>query len=109
MNDPSSDTESVASTELVEVESDWKILPEDSEWTVGFRDLKFRHPRVLLAYLRFVAFHNEMATNEDETILLPLIPSSVADFILNHISFKETPKEFLDEVKCLRRYIYLLS
>ena len=38
--------------------SEWSILPEDSEWTVSLRNLKFRHPRTLLAYIDFVFSHN---------------------------------------------------
>lgn len=101
-----SDSDSEPSTPVAS--SPWKILSDDSEWTVALNDTKFRHPRVLLAYFRFVCLHNEIADAEDH-ILIPKLSKSVSDFILNHCSFHQTPVEFKGEVDALRMYVSLFS
>jgi hypothetical protein len=93
----------------VEDVSEWGILPDDSEWTVALRDMKFRHPRVLLAYVDFVVVHNELAKNEDEKILIPKMPIDVSLFILNHISIKEPVEEFKDKINRLRYFVELCT
>ena len=66
-----------------------------------------RHPRVLLAFLRFVALQNEVAL-EGEAIVLPLISVDVATKIMNHPSIKNPPIEFLDDIDELKERIEAL-
>jgi len=60
-----------------------------------------RHPRVLLAFLRFVALQNEVA-REGEEIVLPMLTSEIAEKIMNHPSIKNPPIEFLNEINELK-------
>lgn len=85
--------------------SEWGILPEDSDWTIALRDKKFRHPRVLLAYVDFVASHNELAKSEDEKIVIPQMPTEVSLFILDHTSLKNPPEEFKEQINRLRYFV----
>ena len=101
MNEPISDSESV------ECHVDWHILT-DTEWGVELNNLKFLHPRVLLAYFRFISMHNELAS-QAECIHIPLIPKEIREYILNHISIKETPPEFKEEVDSLKMYVLMHS
>lgn len=68
-----------------------------SDWIVYLNQLTFRHPRVLLAYFRYVGVTNELAETLEEYIRLPCMPKDVRDYILNHISFKEDIPEFREE------------
>lgn len=86
----------------------WHIV-DKKNWTVALNELKFRHPRVLLAYFRFVSLHNEIAEDSEEAIHLPHMPKDVKNFILNHISLREPPAEFEDEVNDLRSWVLLIS
>lgn len=63
-----------------------------------------RHPRVLLAFLRFVALQNEVA-REGEAITIPMITSAMAEKIMNHSSIKNPPIEFLDDIDELKERI----
>ena len=63
-----------------------------------------RHPRVLLAFLRFVAVQNEVA-REGEEIVLPMLTSEIAEKIMDHPSIKNAPIEFLDEIDELKERI----
>jgi hypothetical protein len=105
MNEPIYEVE----TPEADTVSEWSILPDDSEWTVSLRTLKFRHPRTLLAYIDFVFSHNELATSEDEKIVIPQMPTEVSLFILNHSSLKEPPPEFKDQINRLRYFVELCS
>jgi hypothetical protein len=89
--------------------SEWAILPEDSEWTIALRDRKFRHPRVLLAYVDFVVSHNELAKNEEEKIVIPQMPTSVVLFIFDHTSLREPPEEFKEQINRLRYFVEFCS
>ena len=100
-SDSESDTSDVVPT------SGWRIEKEE-DWAVALNDLTFRHPRVLLAYFRFLTLHNEIAP-PPERILIPSIPTKVSDFILNHVSIQDTPPEFKGEVDALRAYVSLFS
>ena len=66
-----------------------------------------RHPRVLLAFLRFVALQNEVAL-EGEAIVLPSIPLDIASKIMNHPSIINPPIEFLDDIDELKERIEAL-
>lgn len=100
-SDSESETDSVLDTQ------GWRIDKKE-EWTVVLNEIKFRHPRVLLAYFRFIALHNEMAEPE-EKIFVPVIPKKVSEFILSHTSFEETPEEFKSEVSALRSFVSFFS
>jgi len=63
-----------------------------------------RHPRVLLAFLRFVALQKEVA-QEGEEIVLPTLTSEMAEKIMNHSSIKNPPIEFLDDIDELKERI----
>ena len=89
--------------------SEWAILHDDSEWTVALRDMKFRHPRVLLAYVEFVLSHNELTRTLEEKIIIPKMPTEVGLFILNHISIKEPPEEFKTQIGTLRYFVDLCT
>jgi hypothetical protein len=82
----------------------WQILHTEPEWAIALDQMRFRHPRVLLAYFRFICVHNEIA-KEEEHIVLSSIPDIVVDFILGHISFQNTPPEFKNDVEELRTYV----
>ena len=87
--------------------SAWSI--NGSEWTVYLNQLTFRHPRVLLAYFRYVSVTNELAETLQEYIRLPCMPTDVRDYILNHISFKDNIPEFREERNDLIVWLELLS
>ncbi len=106
-SDSDSDVDSIA-CELQISSSEWHI-ETDSDWTIALNEMKFRHPRVLLAYFRFVSFTNEIAKSRQEYISIPPIPKDVKQYILNHSSFKETPSEFQEEVNNLHAWVELLS
>jgi hypothetical protein len=97
----SSDNENAYSEHYVEP---WQILHNEVQWTIALDQLIFRHPRVLLAYFRFVLLHNEIASQK-ESILLPQIPDNVVDFILGHTSFQNPPPEFKEDVEELRTHV----
>ena len=103
------DSESESESESPITSSPWKILSDDSEWAVSLNGTIFRHPRVLLAYFRYVSFTNELAKNREEYIHLPLMTKNVKDYILNHISFRDTPEEFKEEVADLHAWVCLIS
>lgn len=94
--------------EVTPILSAWQVN-YSSEWTVYLNQLIFRHPRVLLAYFRFVSFTNELAETSQEYIRLPSMPRDVKEYILNHISFKETPSEFAEEINEIHSWVNLLS
>ena len=94
-----------------EEEAGWGIqdpLPES--WCVSAvvpdltLRLDFRHPRVLLHFLRFVSSYNEIAP-EGEEIHLPAIPREVAQEIYQHSAVNEVPEEFQIEAKELRNLV----
>jgi hypothetical protein len=89
--------------------SEWAILSEDSDWTIALRDRKFRHPRVLLAYVDYVFANNELAKSEEEKIVIPKMPTSVALFIFDHISLREPPEDFKNEIARLRYFVEVCS
>ena len=66
-----------------------------------------RHPRVLLAFLRFVELQNEVAL-EGEAIILPAIPSDIVRKILNHPSITNPPIEFVIDIEELKDRIEAL-
>ena len=63
-----------------------------------------RHPRVLLAFLRFISLQNEVA-REGEEIRLPTLTSDMAEKIMNHPSIQNPPIEFLDDIDELKERI----
>jgi hypothetical protein len=85
-------------------EDEWQILDKEPEWAISLLQMKFRHPRVLLAYFRFVSLHNEIALNE-ERMFIPEIPHHVVDFIFSHPSFQEPPPVFKKEIEELRWHV----
>lgn len=99
MDAPVSDDE----TETREFYEDWRIMTE-ADWGVSLRTKRFRHPRVLLAYFRFVCLHNEIALHGEE-IEVPEIPHHVVDFILAHPSFKDPPAEFKSDIEELKEHV----
>lgn len=78
------------------------------DWAFSLRTkinkVVFYHPRVLLAYFRFVSFHNELVDDEDK-IKIPLMPKEIAAKALSHSSIQDPPEEFADEVFDLVSYI----
>lgn len=90
-------------------ESAWSTNGSDSEWTVYLNQLTFRHPRVLLAYFRYVSVTNELAETPQEYIRLPCMPTDVKSYILNHISFQEDIPEFREERNDLLAWLQLLA
>jgi hypothetical protein len=66
-----------------------------------------RHPRVLLAFLRFVELQNEVAL-EGEAIILPAIPSEIVRKIMNHPSITNPPIEFIVDIEELKDRIEAL-
>ena len=92
-------------------EAGWDVLdPAEHTWCVSalvpdlFLRLDFRHPRVLLHFLRFVSSYNELAP-EGEEIHLPAIPRLVAQEIYEHRAVSEVPEEFQVEAEELRRHV----
>lgn len=59
--------------------------------------LDMRHPRVVLALLRFVDLYNELAPPGEE-IHLPYMDTEASDNILNHSSVTNPPAEFVADV-----------
>lgn len=57
-----------------------------------------KHPRVILAFLRFIDFYNELADPE-EVFMLRAIPMSVFNRILEHPAVKFVPEEFEEDVE----------
>lgn len=89
-------------------DDEWQILKNESAWTVALNQMRFHHPRVLLAYFRFISLHNEIA-QEGEHIQIPEIPGIVVDFILGHISFQNPPPEFKEDVEELKARVLRLK
>jgi hypothetical protein len=56
-----------------------------------------KHPRVILAFLRFIDLYNELADPE-EVFMIRAIPQSVIATIRNHSSVTDVPPEFQAEV-----------
>lgn len=57
-----------------------------------------KHPRVILAFLRFIDSYNELADPE-EVLMLHAIPQRLVNRIKNHSSVTDAPAEFQDEVE----------
>lgn len=97
--------------EEVPPEAGWGVLDSAQDtWCVSALvpdltlRLDFRHPRVLLHFLRFVSSYNEIAP-EGEEIHLPAIPRLVAQEIYEHRAVSEVPEEFQVEAEELRRHV----
>jgi hypothetical protein len=60
-----------------------------------------KHPRVILAFLRFIDLYNELADPE-EVFMMRAIPQSVVNTICNHPSVTEVPPEFQEDVDELK-------
>lgn len=103
-NDIFSDSDSESECEPYTPPSNGWHIADASDWTVALHQLNFRHPRVLLAYFRFVTLYNELA-GRDEQLWIPKIPTHVSEFILSHVSIRQTPEEFKNEVNELRFYV----
>lgn len=77
--------------------------PEPAEYCVSVTcsdlalRLDMRHPRVVLALLRFVDLYNELAPPGEE-IHLPYMDTEASDNILNHESVTNPPAEFVADV-----------
>jgi hypothetical protein len=69
----------------------------------------FRHPRVLLDYLRFIDSYNEVAS-PSEFYTVPRISPRVARHLLSHSSITNPAPEFADTVwelkQRLKRYVF---
>lgn len=57
-----------------------------------------KHPRVLLAFLRFVDFYNELADPE-EVLMLPAMSQEVVQLVQNHPAVRDVPEEFQEDVR----------
>jgi hypothetical protein len=57
-----------------------------------------KHPRVILAFLRFIDFYNELAES-DEVFMLRAIPMRIFNRILEHPAVKFVPEEFQEDVE----------
>lgn len=77
---------------------------EDDDWAFRVNGINFYHPRVLLAYFRFVSMYNELA-EDDEKIRIPLMSKELARKMLSHSSFRNPPLEFLMDIHDLQNYI----
>ena len=81
--------------------------PEEDEEPPWIRtpliDQRFvlKHPRVILAFLRFVDLYNELADPE-EVLMLKAIPQNIVSLICNHPSVADVPPEFQEDVEELR-------
>jgi hypothetical protein len=64
-----------------------------------------KHPRVILAFLRFIDLYNEIA-DPKEVFMIRAIPQAVINAICSHSSVKDVPPEFKPDVNEL---IYRLS
>jgi hypothetical protein len=73
------------------------------------QEFVFRHPRVLLDYLRFIDSYNETATTS-EFYTVPRISPRVARHLLSHSSITNPAPEFADTVwelkQRLKRYVF---
>ncbi len=56
-----------------------------------------KHPRVILAFLRFIDLYNELADPE-EVYMMKAIPQAIVSKICNHSSVAAVPPEFQTEV-----------
>ena len=54
-----------------------------------------KHPRVVLAYLRFIDLYNEQAEG-DEIFMMPAIPKAIVERILRHSSCTSPDPDFKD-------------
>ena len=90
------------------------FFDEDGNTTWAFttkvkHDFVFRHPRVLLDYLRFIDSYNETAS-ASEFYTMPHLSRRVARQMLSHPSISEPAPEFADTVwelkQRLKRYIF---
>ena len=57
-----------------------------------------KHPRVILAFLRFVDFYNELA-DPDEIMMLPAIPQRIISIIREHEAVKFVVPEFQSDAQ----------
>ena len=60
-----------------------------------------KHPRVILAFLRFIDLYNELADPE-EVFMIKAIPQRVVNTITSHHSVSQVPPEFEDDVRELK-------
>lgn len=60
-----------------------------------------KHPRVMLAFLRFIDFYNELADPE-EVFMMKAIPQALVNRIQNHSSVTDVPPEFQQDVEELK-------
>ncbi len=60
-----------------------------------------KHPRVILAFLRFIDLYNELADPE-EVFMMRAIPQSVVNLICEHSSVADVPPEFQQDVNELK-------
>jgi hypothetical protein len=72
------------------------------EMPFGDKSLVFRHPRVLLDFLRFADSYNEVAL-PSEFYNVPTLSRKVARKMLSHPSIQDPPAEFADTVWELRQ------
>lgn len=56
-----------------------------------------KHPRVILAFLRFIDLYNELA-DPGEVLMLPTIPQRIVNSIQDDPAVKFPPEEFQDDV-----------
>ena len=103
-DDESSKANSEPPIQIYHGDDEWQILEKEPDWAISLLQTKFRHPRVLLAYFRFINLHNEIA-NEEERMNVPEIPTHVVDFIFQHISIREPPAEFKNEIEELKMHV----
>ncbi len=60
-----------------------------------------KHPRVILAFLRFIDLYNELADPE-EVFMMKSIPQKIVNLINEHPSVTEVPPEFQEDVDELK-------
>ena len=81
----------VDATDTEEEEPPWIRTPRINQ------KFLLKHPRVILAFLRFVDLYNELADPE-EILMLKAIPQRVVKTITQHPSVLNTPPEFQEDV-----------
>ena len=102
-----SDADSVDLSPIAQVDTTNMVVddpPDEDSWVFTVNNIIFRHPRVLLAYFRFVDLQNEICAWED-MVHIPPIPPLIAAAMKNHCSIRDPPAEFVDEINDLVSYI----
>ncbi len=101
------DADSVDLSPIAQVDTTKMVVDDaasEDTWAFSVNNIVFYHPRVLLAYFRFVDLQNEICSWEDMVHIPPIHPHTAAA-MKRHCSIVNPPEEFIDEVRALVRYI----